>query len=70
MLLENVRLSHTVRNKVAWGKALSDELFHNDVVPYAQANETRESWRPSMVEQFLPLVADCKTPGEAAQKLN
>tara|TARA_R110002072_G_scaffold46591_9_gene129027 strand:- start:72217 stop:74271 length:2055 start_codon:yes stop_codon:yes gene_type:complete len=70
LLLENVRLAQTVRTSVPWGAALSDELFHNYVVPYAQANETRESWRPEMVAKFLPLVAGCKTPGEAARKLN
>jgi len=69
-LLENVRLSHTVRGTVAWGSKLSNELFHNYVVPYAQANETRESWRPMMVAKFLPLVKDCKTAGEAGRKLN
>lgn len=69
-LLENVRLAHTVRETVSWGSGLTDEMFRNYVVPYAQANETRESWRPEMVEKFLPLVRDCKTAGEAARKLN
>jgi hypothetical protein len=70
LLLENVRLASTVRQSVAWGDALPDDLFRNYVVPYAQANERRESWRPQMVERFLPLIADCKTPGAAALKLN
>lgn len=69
-LLENVRLAQRVRASVPWGIGLSDEQFHNYVVPYAQANETRESWRPEMVAKFLPLVKDCKTAGEAARKLN
>ncbi len=69
-LLENVRLAHSVRELVAWGGDLRDEMFRNYVVPYAQANETRESWRPEMVKKFLPLVRDCKTSGEAARKLN
>src|SRR5690606_26527210 len=54
-LLENVRLALAARKSTPWGQGLHDELFHNYVVPYAQANETRESWRGSMVEQFLPL---------------
>ncbi|MGK0265593.1 MAG: pimeloyl-ACP methyl ester carboxylesterase [Planctomycetota bacterium] len=70
LLLENVRLGQAVRASVPWGAGLSDEQFHNYVVPYAQANETRESWRPEMVAKFLPLVKDCKTAGEAARKLN
>ena len=70
LLLENVRLAQQARASVPWGAALSDELFHNYVVPYAQADETRESWRPQMVADFLPLVVGCRTPGEAAQVLN
>ena len=70
LLLENVRLAQQARASVPWGAALSDELFHNYVVPYAQADETRESWRPQMVADFLPLVLGCRTPGEAAQVLN
>ncbi|MCK5942265.1 MAG: transglutaminase domain-containing protein, partial [Planctomycetes bacterium] len=70
LVRENVQLACDVRRHVAWGAALSDELFWNDVVPYAQANETREAWRPWMVRDWLPLVQDCETPGEAAQVLN
>ena len=70
LVLENVRLAHSVRGLVPWGRQLSEDRFQNYVVPYAQANETRESWRPGMVEKFLPLVANCKTPGEAALVLN
>ncbi|MGC6489212.1 MAG: transglutaminase domain-containing protein [Planctomycetota bacterium] len=70
LLIENVELAQTARASVPWGRGLSDALFHNYVVPYAQADETRESWRPQMVEDFLPLVAGCRTPGEAAQALN
>ena len=70
LLLESVELAQRARAAVPWGAELSDDLFHNFVVPYAQADETRESWRPSMTRQFLPLVAGCKTPGEAAQVLN
>ena len=70
LLLENVRLAQAVRVSVPWGSKLSDEQFPNYVVPYAQANETRESWRPEMVAKFLPMVQGCKTSGEAARKLN
>lgn len=69
-LLENVQLAHSARAAVPWGGGLSDVMFRNYVLPYAQANETRESWRPGMVEKFLPLVLECKSSGEAARKLN
>lgn len=69
-LLENVALAFKVRGEVKWGLKIPEEIFLNDVLPYANLDETREPWRKEMVELCLPLVKDCKTPTEAAQKLN
>lgn len=69
-LLREVRLAHEARAAVPWGARLSDELFFGFVLPYAQANERREDWRTDFQARFLPTVRDCKTPGEAARKLN
>lgn len=67
-LLENVRLAHEARQASPW--QISDELFLNDVLPYANVDETRESWRHDLRERAEKIVKDCKTPGEAAQLLN
>lgn len=69
-LLQNVAEAHAARAAVAWGRELAEPLFANFVLPYAQANEARENWRTDFMARFLPLVKDCKTPGEAAKKLN
>ncbi len=69
-LLREVAQAHAARAAVPWGKDLAEPLFLNFVLPYAQANETREDWRSDFARRFLPLVVDCKTPGEAAKKLN
>jgi len=69
-LLENLDYAYKAREEAAWGKALSEELFLNDVLPYASINETRDQWRKDFYEKFSPMVKDCKTPGEAAQVLN
>lgn len=69
-LLENVDFAYKARAAVPWGKQLSDELFFNDVLPYASINERRDQWRKDFYEKFSPLIKDCKTPGEAAQVLN
>jgi hypothetical protein len=69
-LLENVALAFKVRAEVPWGRAIPEGVFFNDVLPYANLDETREPWRKSMMELCLPLVKDCKTQTEAAQKLN
>ncbi|HEU4417405.1 MAG TPA: transglutaminase domain-containing protein, partial [Planctomycetota bacterium] len=62
--------AHAARASVPWGSDLPDELFRNFVLPYAQANEAREDWRTDFTKRFLPIARECKTPGEAAKKLN
>lgn len=69
-LLDNVTLAYKGINQVPWGKTIPNAIFLNDVLPYANVDETRELWRQEMMERCLPLVKDCRSPGEAAQKLN
>ena len=69
-LLENVALAYKARGQVPWGKALPEDLFLNDVLPYANVDEERHPWRKELYDLCLPLVKNCKTPGEAAQRLN
>ena len=53
-----------------WGKDIPEEIFLNDVLPYANVDEKRDAWRKEFYDLCLPIVKDCKTPAEAAQKLN
>jgi hypothetical protein len=69
-LLENVSLAYKARAEVPWGRAVPEDVFLNDVLPYANVDEARHPWRKELYELCLPLVKDCKTPGEAAQRLN
>lgn len=69
-LLENTRLAYRARREMPWGKSIPEELFLNDVLPYAHVDETREPWRREFLDLCLPMVKDCKTPEEAARKLN
>jgi hypothetical protein len=69
-LRENVRLAYQARTEAPWGRAVPEAVFLNDVLPYANVDEQRHPWRKQLHELCLPLVKDCKTPGEAAQKLN
>ncbi len=69
-LLRELRLAHEARAAVPYAAAVPEELFLGYVVPYAQANERREDWRSGFQQRFLPLVQDCRTPGEAALRLN
>jgi hypothetical protein len=69
-LLENVDLAYRARRETKWGPALPEAIFLNDVLPYANLDEARDPWRKQLRELCLPLVKDCKTADEAAQKLN
>ena len=69
-LLDNIRLAYQAREASAWAKAIPADLFLNDVLPYANLNEDRDSCRKDLFERFAPEVKTCKTSGEAAIKLN
>jgi len=69
-LLRQVALAEEARARAPWAAGLTDDLFLGFVLPYAQATEKRTDWRSDFAQRFAPLVADCKTPGEAALRLN
>lgn len=69
-LLQNLDLAYQARARMPWGKTVPEEIFLNDVLPYASVTEKREPWRQEMMDLCMPLVKDCKTTTEAAQALN
>jgi hypothetical protein len=69
-LRENVALAYQARKAVPWGKRIPEEIFLNDILPYANVDEERDPWRKEFFALCLPLVRGCKTPAEAAQRLN
>jgi hypothetical protein len=69
-LLSNVELAYLARKEMPWGKDIPDDIFLNDVLPYANVDEKRDAWRKEFRDLCMPIVKDCKTPSEAAQKLN
>lgn len=69
-LLENLDLAMTARAEFPWVKELPEEVFFNDVLPYASLDETREDWRAEFLKKCRPLVKDCKTTTEATQAIN
>jgi hypothetical protein len=70
MLLENAALAHQARLKAPWAKDVSDDLYLNDVLPYAVLNEARDAWRKDFVDRFAAGAWQCKTGGQAARFLN
>ncbi|MFT5733825.1 MAG: poly(3-hydroxybutyrate) depolymerase/transglutaminase-like putative cysteine protease [Planctomycetota bacterium] len=70
LLMDNLRLALAARKEFPWASSISDDLFLNDVLPYAVLDETRESWRPAMLARTRPIVADAETIEEAVQAIN
>ena len=68
LLMTNLGLALQAREEAPWN--VPDEIFLNDVLPYAVLDETRESWRPSFHEIAREIVKGASTPTEAAQALN
>lgn len=69
-VLEDVALACSARDAVPWGRDLPEDIFLNDVLPYANISERRDPWRAMLKERFLPLAQESGTPAEAAQRLN
>ena len=69
-LLEHVSYAYKAWEAAPWRDAVPEEYFFNNVLPYANINERRDSWRKDFYERFSPLVAEAKTPSEATAILN
>ncbi len=69
-VLGNIALAYKTKQEVGWAKSIPEDIFLNDVLPYANINERRDTWREEFHNRFLPLVKDLATPGLAAAKLN
>jgi pimeloyl-ACP methyl ester carboxylesterase len=69
-LLQNVALADEAFQSAPWENQIPREIFLNEILPYACVNETRDGWRKMLRKICAPLVKDCKTPGEAACRIN
>ncbi len=69
-LTENHALAYRARAEAPWGKDIPEDVFLNDVLPYANVDEKRDPWRKELYALCAPVVRGCRTPSEAARKLN
>jgi len=69
-LLENSNLAWQARRELPWGQQIPEAIFFNNVLPYANVDETRDPWRQELLDLCLPIAKQCQTPAEAAQRLN
>lgn len=70
LLVENVTFAYHAWQMAPWGDQISEEVFLNQILPYASINERRDRWRKDFYERFQPLVAEAESPAEAAAILN
>lgn len=70
LLAANLDYALRAREEFPWSSSVPEELWLNDVLPYAVLDEVRESWRPAMFELASTIVAGARTASEAAQRLN
>jgi len=69
-LIENVRLAYQVKSEVPWGKDIPQDIFLNNILPYASLNERRDAWREDFHQRFIKQAQESKTIDEAVKVLN
>jgi len=69
-LLTNCDLAYEAWNNAPWKEQISEEIFFDCILPYANVNERRDEWRGDFRNKFLKLVAGATTPTQATIILN
>jgi transglutaminase-like putative cysteine protease/predicted esterase len=70
IVLESIAVALRARETYPWAKDLSEDLFLNDVLPYATLDEPRVLARERVHALAADIVKDATTAEEAAQALN
>jgi poly(3-hydroxybutyrate) depolymerase len=69
-LLENCDLAYEAWNSAPWKEQITEEVFFDCILPYANVNERRDDWRGDFQKRFSDIVAQATTPTEATILLN
>ncbi len=69
-LLTNCNLAYEAWENAPWKAQISEEVFFDCILPYANVNERREDWRTDFRNRFSKVVAKATTPTEATILLN
>jgi transglutaminase-like putative cysteine protease/predicted esterase len=70
IVLESIAVALRARDTYPWAKDLSEDLFLNDVLPYATLDEPRVLTRERVHDLAAGIVEGATTAEEAAQALN
>lgn len=69
-LIENDNLAYQAMKEVPWGKDIPQDIFRNDILPYAILNERRDNWREDFHQRFINIARTSKTIDQAVLALN
>lgn len=69
-LRENLDLAFQARTNFPWAASVPEDVFLNDVLPYAVFDEPRDPWRAEMYDIASELVKGATNATDAVQSLN
>ena len=69
-LLTNCDLAYEAWNNAPWKEQITEEVFFDCILPYANVNERRDDWRSDFQQRFSGIVSEATTPTEATVLLN
>jgi transglutaminase-like putative cysteine protease len=69
-LIKNCAGAFESRKQFPWAKAVPQEIFLNDVLPYASLNEARDEWREDFIQKFSPLAKNAGSQAAAIKAIN
>ena len=69
-LLTNCNLAYESWENAPWKEQITEEVFFDCILPYANVNEKRDDWRGDFRNRFLEIVKDATSPTEATVLLN
>ena len=69
-LLDNCELAYKAREEAPWGQEIPEDVFFAYVLPFANLNEKRESWRKDFHYRFSDIMRNSASAYQAAARLN
>ena len=69
-LLENCEFAYKAWKETSWGRKIPEDIFFEYVLPFANLNEKRESWRKDFYYRFSDIMRNSASAYQAAASLN
>ena len=69
-LLENCKFAYKAWKEASWGNEIPEDIFFEYILPFANLNEKRESWRKDFYYRFSDIMGNSASAYQAAASLN